>query len=415
MFTPTNTSIVVNPREERGIAIAKASQIRRKGDAWVVPSQSKEDPYTVQFDGGAPRCTCPDHTIRSVKCKHIFAVEFTITEQTAPDGTVTITKTKRATYRQEWTAYNAAQTHEAERFVELLAALCQGVAQPEQRKGRPRLPLADMVFCAVFKTYSTFSGRRSMSDLRDCAARGYISRAPHYNSVFNYLEDATLTPILKMLVEESATPLKAVESDFAVDSTGFTTHDYIRWYDAKYGKERAEHGYLKAHAMVGVNTNIITAIEVTPSTSHDSPLLPPLLTTTVRRFAPVEISADKGYLSHANVKAINEAGATPYIPFKTHNTGKGPELWRRMYHLFAFERDTFLAHYHKRSNVETTFSMIKAKFGGSVRSKTETARANEVLTKCLAHNLCCLVSAIYELGIEPTFWAESPVAQKVTA
>jgi hypothetical protein len=33
-----------------------------------------------------------------------------------------------------------------------------------------------------------------------------------------------------------------------------------------------------------------------------------------------------------------------------------------MFHCFQFNRDEFLQHYHKRSNVEPTFSMIKAKF-----------------------------------------------------
>ena len=66
------------------------------------------------------------------------------------------------------------------------------------------------------------------------------------------------------------------------------------------------------------------------------------------------------------------------------------------------------------SNAETTFSMIKGKFGGSVRSKSPIAQVNEVLCKVLCHNICVLIQSIYELGIEPTFWAESLVAQKVT-
>jgi hypothetical protein len=44
--------------------------------------------------------------------------------------------------------------------------------------------------------------------------------------------------------------------------------------------------------------------------------------------------------------------------------------------------------------------MIKRKFGNSVRSKTLTAAKNEVLCKILCHNICCLISTMYEFGIE---------------
>ena len=71
-----------------------------------------------------------------------------------------------------------------------------------------------------------------------------------------------------------------------------------------------------------------------------------------------------------------------------------------MFHVFAYQKDTFLAHYHKRSNVETTFSMIKAKFGDSLRSKSEVGQINEVLCKVIAHNLCVLIACIHEIGLE---------------
>jgi transposase len=77
-----------------------------------------------------------------------------------------------------------------------------------------------------------------------------------------------------------------------------------------------------------------------------------------------------------------------------------------MYHFFQFDREMFNASYHKRSNVETCFSMIKRKFGERLRSKTETAQINEVLCKVLCHNLCCLIQSFYELGVSPTFWTE---------
>jgi transposase len=362
--------------------------------------------YAVDLNGDTPTCSCPDHETRQVKCKHIYAVEFTVRRETRPDGTTTVTKTVRVTYAQDWPAYNAAQTHEKEHVATLLRGLCDGIAQPPQHRGRPRLPLSDVVFSATMKVYSTVSGRRAASDLRECETKGYISRTPHYNSVFNYLENPALTPILKALVEESASPLKAVESDFAVDSSGFSTCTFVRWYDEKYGKMRREHQWVKAHLMTGVQTNVVTSVEVTSPDANDFPYLPPLLEATTKRFRVAEVSADKGYIGSKNLEAIANAGAVPYIPFKSNTTGEGPELWRKLWHFYEFHRGEFLASYHKRSNVESTFSMIKAKFGAAVRSKTTVAQMNEVLCKVLCHNLCVLVQSAYELGIAPAFWAE---------
>jgi transposase len=255
----------------------------------------------------------------------------------------------------------------------------------------------------TMKVYTTVSGRRATTDMRECAAKGHMAKAPHYNSLFNYFEKPELTPLLTTLVEESAAPLACVESQFAADSTGFGTVTYRRWYDAKYGREMKEHGWIKAHAMVGTTTNVITAIRVTDCDAHDGPELPALVAATDRRFNVAEVSADKAYLSHANLAAVESVGAIPYVPFKSNSKGEGPAAWRRMFGLFMYRQPEFLAHYHARSNVEATFSAIKRLFGGSVRSKNPTAQVNEVLCKALCFNLSCLVHAIYELGITPSF------------
>jgi transposase len=188
-----------------------------------------------------------------------------------------------------------------------------------------------------------------------------------------------------------------------VDSTGFGTAVYRRWFDAKYGKEMSEATWLKAHAMIGTTTNIVTAISVTDSGGADSPELPALVASTAQRFKMAEVSADKAYLGHANLAAVEAAGAVPYVPFKSNSRDGGSAAWRRMWAVFLYKQDEFLAHYHQRSNVESTFSAIKRKFGGAVRSKNFTAQVNEVLCKVLCHNLSMLVHAMHELGIEPSF------------
>lgn len=328
-------------------------------------------------------------------------------------------KKPRKTYRQEWHEYNLAQTHEKARFQELLYELCRCIEEPPQEFGRPRLLLADRIFSATFKVYSTLSGRRFASDLHAARMRGYMSQLPHYNSVFRYLESSELTSCLKELIAVSSLPLKTAETDFAVDSSGFSTCNFTRWFDVKYGSAEQQREWLKVHLMCGVKTNIVTSVEISGAHANDSPYLRPLLDATTKNgFQVKELSADKGYDSFPNRCSVLTKGGIPYIPYregeknKPNPSGKG-ELWKRMYHFYKFNEAEFKAHYHKRSNVETTFSMIKAKFGERLRSKTETAQTNEALCKVLSHNLCCLIQSIYELGIDATFEAGLPVASKV--
>jgi transposase len=203
----------------------------------------------------------------------------------------------------------------------------------------------------------------------------------------------------------SSLPLKRVETDFAVDSSGFSTCRFSRWYDFKYGRETSTRIWIKAHLMCGVKTNIITSVELTEGHESDVKFLFPLVCRTAEQFSIKEISADKAYLSKDNLRLIDELGARAYIPFKSSSTGKrhgdGSKLWNKMFYYFMYNHDEFKQHYHKRSNVESTFSMIKRKFGDSVRSKTLTAQINEILCKILAHNLCVVIQEMHKLGIEP--------------
>jgi len=335
-----------------------------------------------------------------------------MTREHNADGSTTVTKTltvtattERTTYPQNWPAYNAAQTNEKDKFQTLLADLCRGIPQPQERKmGRPSLPISDAIFSATFKVYSTVSGRRFMTDLRGAETNGFISKAPHYNSIFNYLENPDLTPILQELITQSSLPLSSVETDFAVDSSGFTTSRFVRWFGHKYGQVREHHDWVKCHLMCGVKTNVVTAVEIHDRNANDSPLLPAMVETTAKNFQMAEVSADKGYASKANASAVANAGATPFIAFASHHRGNGGGTWEKMYHYFSFRRTEFLQHYHKRSNVESTFSMMKRKFGDGLRSKTDVAMVNETLCKVLCHNLVVLIHEMYELGIDPVFW-----------
>src|SRR5579863_4348935 len=112
-------------REQRGLEIAATKKLQQKGDLWLVPSTTGHGTYVVDHEPAT--CTCPDYELRREPCKHVYAVEFTVRrETTTKDGTVSET----ITYRQEWAAYNAAQTNEKERVAVLLRDLCAVVDGP---------------------------------------------------------------------------------------------------------------------------------------------------------------------------------------------------------------------------------------------------------------------------------------------
>jgi transposase len=408
-------------REAKGRDIADRFKIVQQGNLYLVPSQSGRGKYKV--DAQAQRCSCPDFEIRHAKCKHLFAVEISIkretktTTTTKPNGQTTTTTTEtvkvvRKTYKQEWPAYNKAQTMEKAQFIYLLHQLCLGVGSPAQHgRGQRRLPLEDMIFAMAYKVYSTVSTRRFMTDMRAAHAKGYTSKLPCYNSIINYFEDEMLTPYLTMLIEESALPLQAIERDFAIDSSGFSTCRFYQWVDAKYTNPQLmeKREWVKVHLSCGVTTNVVTAVKITDRWAGDSPQFKGLVETTAQNFVMNEVSGDKAYLSSGNMQTVVDASAMPYIPFKANSNVKDKRqssLWKQMFHYFSYNQERFMRSYHKRSNVESTFHMIKSKFGDALRSKTKTAQINEALCKVLCHNICCLIQSMYELGLKPKFYAQ---------
>jgi transposase len=397
------TELFAKVRQERGLAISQSKKIAKITDRlWAVPSQTHGGKWVVDSEAGT--CMCPDYETNHKTCKHQYAVLYARHQITHSDGTTVVTETVKITYGQNWPAYNAGQRMEKPTVRRLLKDLCSAIPQPQYKgNGRPHLPWSDVLYGVCMKVYSGDSARRADGDIGDCKTLGFMDVAPAPNTILRYLNKPEVTPILRSLIEESAKPLAAVEDKFAVDSTGFSTCTYARYFDHKHGKDKRVQKWITAHTMIGVRTNIITSIYVTPNRAGDAPQLPGLLNATAKRFPEIrEVSADKAYLSNANLTAIEAVGGVPYVPFKENSTvAGGGDAWKRMWHFFNLEKDAWLANYHRRSNVEATY---KRKLGFAVRAKNEQAQVNEVLVKCLLFNLTVLGHEIQELGIDPKFW-----------
>jgi transposase len=397
-------------RELKGLEIAARCRIDFKEGAWQVPSQtSPSTKYRVVLNPVS--CTCEDFQLRQKDCKHVHAARLVCERDYGGQAPAIDTDVipVRPTYKQNWPAYNLAQATEKRRLQVLLFDLCSKLPdreRPAKRPGpKPHLP-KDAVFAMAFKVYCGLSSRRFSTDLLEAHEKGYISKAIPGAKVTAFFEDPYFTPILKELVGFSARPLRVVETKFAIDSSGFGSSRYERWFDQKYGVSKSKSVWVKTHIAVGVKTNVVVAVRILDKDAADSPQFVPLVTDTRKHFEISEVSADKAYASLENFEAVAGCGGQAYIAFKSNTTGGVGGLFEKAFHYFTFNRDEFLTHYHQRSNVESTFSAVKRKFGDSVMSTSDTGMVNEVLCKLLCHNLTCLIQEQETLGIVPVFWKD---------
>src|SRR5205814_1557199 len=80
--------------------------------------------------------------------------------------------------------------------------------------------------------------------------------APSLHSVLRYPREPDMTDVLTSLLELSSLPLRAIETQFAIDSSGFGTTNMRTWYSTKHGREMKEREWRKVHAMCGTSTHI---------------------------------------------------------------------------------------------------------------------------------------------------------------
>jgi transposase len=408
-------------REVKATELADRGRVVKDSVGWWVFSLNGPQRYRVTL---APLfCSCPDFETRHADCKHISAVrilasrEGSMGERT-PDPEPSLLPPfpwPRKSYAQpSWSLYDAAQVNEKDEFLPLLYDLCGQIEEPERKgRGRPSLPLADQVFACCLKVYSGFSTRRAASDVRAAREAGYLSEAPHHSSVSRYLESPELAPVLDRLIVHSALPLRALETEFAVDSSGFSASRFEKWYDVRHGHLKSKQVWVKTHAVVGTRTHIVCAAEVLDGESGDSPQLPGLVKVTATGFKIERVTADAAYAAAANFEAVAGLGGTLFTSFRTGTTGGIGGLFGQMYHLFCLKKDEYLRTYHRRSNIESAFSAVKRVFGDAVRSKTPVAMKNEVRCKMLCHNLVQLVHAMYELDVAVDFASESQSDAKI--
>ena len=387
--------------KESGLIIARTKKIEQLNGVWQVSTEADDKPLLV--DVQRQTCDCRPG-VTGNKCSHLFAVEnhwlFDSFEEVAP-----VNFKKRKSYPQKWPKYDEAERMIAPYFPLLLSQLAGIAVQPEQGMGRRQLSVADKTFGCVYKVYFGKGVREFMGYMDTAQALGHVYHVPHYNTFTNFLKTPETTKLLLELLSFSALPFVPVETKFAIDSSGFSTSRFVRWFNRKHGRVTNNREWVKAHIISGVKTHVIVAADVSGWRANDSPYFEPLLNRVSEDYNIEEILADRAYLSRKNFFLAELVGAMPFIPFKSNTLSARWDrtMWGTMYRLFMDNREEFNEHYFKRNNVETVYSMIEKRFTKTIQALDSVVQINEVLCMLIAHNIIVLIHEMVEHGVEPNF------------
>lgn len=195
-----------------------------------------------------------------------------------------------------------------------------------------------------------------------------LKRAPHQNTLSDWINDPALTPVLRKFLRMTADPFKAREIGAIIDSSKFSQMSSAQGRGVDYrGDDGPGAEWMRAHAVVGVETMVVMAVDFGGTRgegTHDVNFLQPLMSEARKTFALDYLLADKGYLSERHVRWLfDDCNIKAVIPAK-----KGMEPRTRTEHfewyndMIRWQRENqrdFHEIYRLRAKIEGFFSYLK--------------------------------------------------------
>jgi transposase len=306
-------------------------------------------------------------------------------------GCPTAAQRKRVRKRvdsRDWRKYNAWQKDEVLLAIQWLRALVQSstIHDWKRSNGRPRVPRRVIVLCLLVKAYFHLSYRRLHGLLVLLQPWLGLASVPHYNTLAKYGRDASLTPTLKRLLDETAKPYWLTEKTISQDASGLQLQGSGAWRSDHDPEARRDYG--KIHVLSGTKSRATLAVKLTRGTWHDSTQLAPLLDQKPSFAIAQALTGDSAYWNHRACAAARAHGLQPY--FRPHDNARWwthpKDEFERMTRYAKQFPNRFKKTYGQRATSESRFATEKGVFGDRLRSRRPEARRNEVYCREIVHN-----------------------------
>lgn len=305
----------------------------------------------------------------------------------------------------DWSAYNLAKIKEIDFFLIFVKEAVDMVKLEEdnvKRKGRPKKDAYDLAKVILTQIYFQVGERQASGLASLFKEKLLLSEIPSPRTIGRAYKRAEVQYVIGKVFEMTSAPIEKKETSFSADGTGLPL-SIKQNYENDREKKAKHAGYDKMAVMISNTFHIATAMVSEKGTAHDNLLFEQLIKNTASRFQDInDVQLDAGFISRENCDLIANVGAKPHIFPKKGIIlrRRGSTAWRNMLSELIKDPQDWLRKYHERSNSECYFSAHKRRFTKPLLKKERESRSVEALGRVIVLNICMLILAYFEHGVE---------------